>query len=305
MLLDPAAFGGHVGPDLGWRVCFGIGAVLGLAIIGLRVWIPESPRWLMLRGRLDEAEAIVADIERRVGVGRPTEALRTLTLTARDHTPLRAIVDALFRIHRRRALVGLALMAAQAFFYNAIFFTYALVLTDFYRVKDDHVGWYLLPFAAGNVAGPLLLGPLFDRIGRRVMIAGTYAISGVLLATSGWLFVEGVFDATTQTVAWSVVFFFASAAASSAYLTVSETFPLEIRAMAIALFYAVGTALGGIAGPIVFGALIDTGSRERVFIGYLLGAALMIGAAIVQAAWGVASERKGLEEVAAPLGAVP
>ena len=224
VLLDPTL----LGPDLGWRACFAIGAVLGLAIVGLRVLIPESPRWLMLRGRVDEAEAIVADIERRAGVAPPADPLKTLTLRPRDHTPLRAIVDSLFRVHRRRSLVGLALMVAQAFFYNAIFFTYALVLTDFYGVDPGRVGWYLLPFAAGNVAGPLVLGPLFDSVGRRTMIAATYAVSGVLLALSGWLFVREVFDATTQTLAWSVVFFFASAAASSAYLTVSETFPLEI-----------------------------------------------------------------------------
>ena len=194
-------------------------------------------------------------------------------------------------------------MAAQAFFYNAIFFTYALVLTDFYGVASDRVGWYILPFAVGNVAGPLLLGPLFDSIGRRTMIAATYAISGVLLAVSGWLFVHGrVRRDSPRRIAWSVIFFFASAAASSAYLTVSETFPLEIRALAIAVFYAVGTALGGIAGPLVFGALIDSGSRPEVFKGYLLGAALMIGAAIVQALWGVASERRSLEDVATPLG---
>ena len=301
VLLDPTV----LGPDLGWRVCFGIGAVLGIGIVWLRLWIPESPRWLMLRGRIDEAEAVVADIERRAGAAVPTTPLPTLRLVPRDHTPLSAVVDALFRRFRRRSLVGLALMAAQAFFYNAIFFTYALVLTDFYGVRSDHVGWYLLPFALGNVAGPLLLGPLFDTVGRRRMIAATYAIAGVLLAASGWLFVRGVFDATTQTIAWSVVFFFASAAASSAYLTVSETFPLEIRALAIAVFYAIGTALGGIAGPLVFGALIETGSRERVFAGYLLGAALMIAAAVVQAVWGVAAERKSLEHVATPLGATP
>ncbi len=299
VLLDPAV----LAPDVGWRVCFGIGAALGLSIIGLRAWIPESPRWLMLRGRLDEANAIVTDIESRAKQPHPDHVLKTLTLHPHDHTPLAAVVDALFRTFRRRSLVGLALMAAQAFFYNAIFFTYALVLTDFYRVPVDHVGWYVLPFAVGNVLGPLLLGPLFDTIGRRVMISATYGISGVLLVASGWLFERNVFDATTQTIAWSVIFFFASAAASSAYLTVSETFPLEIRALAIAVFYAIGTALGGIAGPLVFGRLIDTGSRAAVFDGYLLGAALMIGAAIVQAIFGVASERRGLEDVAAPLGA--
>jgi MFS family permease len=299
VLLDPAV----LGPNLGWRACFGIGAVLGLAIIGMRVWIPESPRWLMLRGRIDEAEVIVADIERRAGTGPPDGSCRQLRIHPRDHTPMAAVVDALFRTFRRRSLVGLALMAAQAFFYNAIFFTYALVLTDFYGVPAGRVGWYVLPFAVGNVAGPLLLGPLFDSIGRRTMIAATYAISGVLLAASGWLFVRGVFDATTQTIAWSVIFFFASAAASSAYLTVSETFPLEIRGLAIAVFYAIGTAIGGIAGPLVFGRLIDSGSRDEVFVGYLIGAGLMVVAAIVQAIWGVASERRALEDVARPLGA--
>ncbi len=299
VLLDPSV----LGIDAGWRACFAIGAALGLVIVAMRLWIPESPRWLMLRGRTGEAEAIVADIERRAGVAPATAPLPTLRIVPRDHTPLAHVARALFVDHRRRSLVGLALMAAQAFFYNAIFFTYALVLTDFYGVPGERVGWYLLPFALGNVAGPLLLGPLFDTVGRRTMIAATYAISGVLLVATGWLFVRGVLDATTQTLAWSVVFFFASAAASSAYLTVSETFPLEIRALAIAAFYAIGTALGGIAGPIVFGALIESGSRARVFDGYLLGAALMLGAALVQAVWGVASERKALEDVARPLGA--
>jgi MFS family permease len=192
-------------------------------------------------------------------------------------------------------------MTAQAFFYNAIFFTYALVLRDFYGVPSEHVGWYLLPFAAGNVLGPLLLGRLFDTLGRKPMIVFTYAISGLLLLLFGELFRQGLLTGTTQTVAWSVVFFFASAAASSAYLTVSETFPLEMRAVAIAVFYAIGTGLGGIAAPILFGLLIETGSRENVFIGYALGAALMIGAAVVQAKWGVAAERRALEEVARPL----
>ena len=299
VLLDPSL----LGPDLGWRACFAIGAVLGLVIIGMRAWLPESPRWLMLRGRIDEAETIVADIERRAGASPPAGSLPRLVLTPRDHTSLADVFTALFHTFRRRSLVGLALMAAQAFFYNAIFFTYALVLTDFYDVPAARVGWYILPFAVGNVLGPLVLGPFFDSIGRRTMIATTYALAGVLLAASGWLFVRGALDATTQTIAWSVTFFFASAAASSAYLTVSETFPLEIRALAIAVFYAIGTALGGIAGPLLFGALIETGSRAQVFGGYLLGSALMIAAAVIQAIWGVASERRGLEDVARPLGA--
>ena len=192
-------------------------------------------------------------------------------------------------------------MGAQAFFYNAIFFTYALVLTDFYAIPADHVGWYILPFAAGNFLGPLLLGRLFDVLGRRPMIAFTYITSGVLLAVSGYLFAQGLLTATQQTLAWTVVFFFASAAASSAYLTVSETFPLEIRALAIALFYAVGTGIGGIAGPWLFGVLIDTGSRTSVFGGYLFGAALMVAAGLIAAFFCVPAERRPLEDVARPL----
>ena len=192
-------------------------------------------------------------------------------------------------------------MTAQAFFYNAIFFTYALVLTDFYGVPGDHIGWYVLPFAAGNFLGPIVLGKLFDVIGRRRMIAFTYAISGVLLTISGYLFAHGMLTVTTQTIAWMVIFFFASAAASSAYLTVSETFPLEIRALAIAVFYAFGTALGGIIGPTLFGRLIDTHERGAVFAGYLIGSALMIAAGVVAGIWGVAAERKSLEDVARPL----
>jgi MFS family permease len=211
------------------------------------------------------------------------------------------VASTLFRVHRQRTYVGLALMASQAFFYNAIFFTYALVLTDFYGVRADHVGWYILPFAAGNFLGPVFLGRLFDTIGRRPMIAFTYAASGILLAATGWLFALDLVSVTTLTACWMVIFFFASAAASSAYLTVSETFPLEIRALAIAIFYAIGTGVGGIAGPLLFGALIETGSRTSVFAGYLLGAALMLGAAVVAALWGVAAERKPLESVARPL----
>jgi MFS family permease len=199
--------------------------------------------------------------------------------------------------------VGLSLMLAQAFFYNAIFFTYALVLTDFYGVRANHVGWYLLPFAAGNFLGPVFLGRLFDTIGRRAMIAATYGLSGLLLAVAGYFFAIGVLSATGQTIAWMVIFFFASAAASSAYLTVGETFPLEVRALAIAFFYAIGTGIGGVAGPWLFGALIDTGSRWSVYGGYLLGSALMIAAALVAARFCVAAERKPLEAVARPLAA--
>jgi MFS family permease len=303
VLLDPVI----LGPDLGWRSCFLIGGILSLPILLMRFWIPESPRWLMTHGHPDRAIAIVSAIEgrvRRQGLAISDEPLSFIRLHERRGTPLAEVARVLFRVHRQRAMVGLALMVAQAFFYNAIFFTYALVLTDFYGVPADGIGWYLLPFALGNALGPVILGHLFDSVGRKPMIFATYMLSGVLLAISGWLFREGLLDATTQTVAWMTIFFFASAAASAAYLTVSETFPLEVRALAIAVFYAIGTAIGGVAAPTFFGALIDTGSRTNVFAGYLVGAALMIGAAVVHARWGISAERKSLETVARPLASV-
>ena len=300
ILLDPQWIGG----ELGWRLCFGIGAVLGLFILLMRLWLPESPRWLLIHGRAAEATRIVEGIEadlRRQGHHLPAPDSKPLRLHVRSHTPLREIFHTLFVSFRQRSLVGLTLLTAQAFFYNAIFFTYALVLTDFYGVPAEQVGWYVLPLALGNFCGPLLLGRLFDVVGRRVMISLTYGVSGVLLAVSGYLFEREILDVTEQAIAWMVIFFFASAAASSAYLTVAETFPLEIRALAIAVFYAFGTGLGGIIGPTLFGELIETQQRANVQIGYLIGAGLMIFAAIVQACWGAAAERKSLEQVARPL----
>src|SRR5262249_40107389 len=232
------------------------------------------------------AHAIVDEIERSAighAQDQPSSSFAKVRLKMRDHTPLGEVVHTLFSVYRQRALVGLVLMSAQAFFYNAIFFTFALVLTDFYGIGADRVGWYILPFAAGNFLGPLLLGRLFDTLGRRTMIVFTYGASGLLLALSGYLFSIGALSAQGQTIAWMVIFFFASPAASAAYLTVSETFPLEVRALAIAVFYAIGTGIGGVVGPALFGALIDTGSRTSVFAGYLLGSALMIAAAFV--AW--------------------
>jgi MFS family permease len=308
VLLDPHL----VGPDLGWRLAYLTGACLGLVVFVMRLWIPESPRWLVIHGHPDRANAIVRDIERSVTghaqdqqqdqqQGSRQHAWPTLKLRMRDHTPLREVARTLFSVYRQRSLVGLTLMTAQAFFYNAIFFTFALVLTDFYGIAADQIGWYILPFAAGNFLGPLVLGRLFDTLGRRAMITFTYGVSGVLLALSGYLFAIGVLSAESQTIAWMLIFFCASPAASSAYLTVSETFPLEIRALAIALFYAVGTGIGGVAGPALFGALIDTGSRGSVFAGYLLGAGLMIAAAAIAWRYCIAAERRPLESVARPL----
>ena len=299
VLLDPAV----IDPEYGWRLAFLIGALMAVVIFFMRLWLPESPRWLMTHGRALEADRVVAAIERQVYDATPIPAgdLPRVRLRARSHTPLTEVARTLLNRYRGRTLVGLSLMGAQAFFYNAIFFTYALVLTDFYAIPAGHVGWYILPFAAGNFLGPLVLGRLFDVIGRRPMIAFTYVTSGVLLAVSGYLFAEGTLTATQQTLAWTIVFFFASAAASSAYLTVSETFPLEIRALAIAFFYAVGTGVGGVAGPWLFGILIDTGSRVSVFGGYLLGATLMVVAGLIAALFCVPAERKSLEEVARPL----
>lgn len=301
VLLDPSRFA----PDIGWRLAFFIGAALGLVILILRTWVPESSRWLMIHGRVEEAEAIVTKIEagirERGAQIQDASELEPIRFRPRTHTPLREVFRTIFRLYRTRALVGLTLMAAQAFFYNAIFFTYALVLTKFYDVPPQGVGWYILPFALANFLGPIFLGRLFDVIGRRQMIAFTYAASGLLLAVSGCLFAYHLLDATQQTIAWMSIFFFASAAAGAAYLTVSETFPVEIRALAIAIFYATGTAIGGAAAPLLFGALIATRSRGHVLAGYLLGSMLMIFAAIVEAIWGVAAERKPLETVAQPL----
>jgi MFS family permease len=300
LLLDPAWFG----PDTGWRLAFLIGAILSVFIFMMRLWLPESPRWLITHGRPEEARRIVAGIEAGFvehGHQLAPGPFPSIRLRARSHTPMREVVATLFATQRQRTFVGLTLMAAQAFFYNAIFFTYALVLTDFYAIPADHVGWYILPFAAGNVLGPILLGRLFDTIGRRPMLTFTYAISGLLLAGVGYLFAIDAVSARTLTIGWMTIFFFASAAASAAYLTVSETFPLEIRALAIAFFYAVGTGAGGVVGPWLLGALIETGSRGRVFAGYLLGAVLMLVAAAVAARWSVAAERKPLEQVSRPL----
>jgi MFS family permease len=298
---------GRLPPDLGWRAVFGIGALLGIFILLLRRFIPESPRWLILHARLGEAEAVIAGIEEQVRALTHSNALPPaegrIRLLVGSRTPAMRMVLAIVRDYPQRAVLGLVLMGAQAFFYNAIFFSYALVLTRFYSVPASDVGWYILPFAAGNFVGPLVLGPLFDTIGRKPMIASTYALSGILLALVGWLFRQGLLDAAGLTMCWTGIFFFASAAASAAYLTVSESFPLEARALAIAFFYSVGTALGGVAAPWLFGLLIGSGERGAVFLGYLFGAALMLAAAATELLIGVKAERRPLESVARPLSA--
>ena len=299
--LNPAV----IDPELGWRVAFVIGGIIGIAVLLLRRFIPESPRWLMTHGRPEEASDVVAAIEARVEreTGQPLPPVPPGHLRLRRHgggwflPSLRVLAVQ----YRSRTVLGVALMGSQAFCYNAVLFTYALVLTKFYAVPSGQVGWFMLPFALGNFLGPLLLGRFFDTLGRKRMITATYALAGILMAAVGWMFAQGWLDATGQTLAWTVIFFFASAAASSAYLTVGETFPLEVRAVAISVFYAMGTAVGGIAGPVVFGHLIQTGSRDEVMIGYLIGGGLMVGAAVVEAVLGVDAERRSLEEVAPPL----
>jgi MFS family permease len=259
----------------------------------------------LLHGRAEEADKIARDVERAVR-GREAGPGELPRLRLRLRGRAASFVDlgaSLFRLYPRRAVLGLVLMAAQAFCYNAIFFTYALVLGRFYGVPPERVGLYLLPFAVANFAGPLVLGHLFDSWGRRAMIATTYSLSGLLLGLTAILFLAGRLDAAWQTVAWSVVFFVASPAASSAYLTVSECFPVEVRALAIAFFYAVGTGLGGIGAPWLFAWLVGTGEPAAIASGYALGAMLMLVAGGVALRLGVAAERKPLEAVARPLSA--
>jgi MFS family permease len=290
--------------DIGWRLAFGLGVLLGAGVLLLRRYVPESPRWLITHGNPAEAERIIGSIEAEVGVPAGASPAAKLSLRAAHQTNLAAIARSIAVHYRQRAILGVVLMAAQAFCYNAIFFTYALVLTSFYGVPADQTGWYLFPIALGNFAGPVVLGHLFDAVGRKPMIAGTYIVAGVLLALTGALFRAGLFDATTQAAAWSITFFVASAAASAAYLTVGECFPLETRALAIALFYALGTFVGGLAGPALFGVLIASGSKSGVAYGYLIGALLMIAAGIVEGLIGVSAERRPLETIAAPLSTV-
>jgi MFS family permease len=303
VLLDPHFFD----VDLGWRLGYGVGAMLGLLVFFGRRHIPESPRWLAIHGYAARAESVTADIERRVSGGmtdRLPAADRAIMLHPRVRTTLREIFHTMMTKYRGRSALCFMLITSQAFLYNAIFFTYALVLRRFYAVPASETGWYLMPFAIANFLGPLVLGHAFDSIGRRPMIAATYTVSSLLLLATGACFAQGWLTAYGQTALWAAIFFFASAAASSAYLTASEIFPLELRAMAIAVFFALGTGAGGVLAPWLFGLLIGTGSRTSVFWGYALGAALMLAAAAAALKWGVRAERTSLETIAPPLSAV-
>jgi MFS family permease len=301
VLLDPA----FIGPQAGWRIAFALGALLSVAILLVRRHVPESPRWLLIQGRHAEAEAVVARIEAEVRRehGALPESAGLLSIRLRPAASWGEIARLMLSRFRLRAALGFALMASQAFFYNAIFFTYALVLTRFYAIDESDVGYYIFPFALGNFLGPLVLGRWFDSAGRRLMIAGTYAASGLGLLVVGYAFSRGWLSATTQSAGWAALFFIASAAASSAYLTVSEIFPLEIRAISISLFYAIGTGVGGFIAPAFFGALIESGSRDALLTGYAVAAALMCTAALAAATLGVDAERRPLEAVAEPLSA--
>ena len=297
---------GQHGPPLhlGWRLAFGIGGTLGLAVLLLRLAVPESPRWLMLRGREEEANRIVTDIEKKIsdqGGHLPPVEGDKLKIAVRDHTPWREIFSNMLGENRQRSLLALVLMVGQSFFFNAVFFTYGLVVKKFFHISDQQLPLQLLPFALGSFFGPLILGPLFDKVGRKPMIIATYGLAGIGLAAICYPFAHGMLTATTLNICFTIIFFVASSAASAAYLTVSEIFPLEIRAFAIAIFYALGTLVGGVGAPLLFGNLIATGSKTNVALGYVLGSALLILAALFEWRIGIEAAGKSLESVSKPL----
>ncbi|MFM9556154.1 MFS transporter [Streptomyces caniscabiei] len=292
--------------NVGWRLTFALGVVLGLVILLVRRNVPESPRWLLIHGREQEAERLVAEVEEQVEQekGRPLPAAdREMTIHQRGSVGFGLIARTVFSRYRRRAVLGFSLFIGQAFLYNAITFGFGAILTTFYDVPTSDTGYYFAVIAAGNLMGPLLLGKLFDTVGRRIMISGTYLLSGVLLFGTAWLFGRGSLDQVTLTACWCVVLFFASAGASSAYLTVSEVFPTETRAMAIAFFYAIGTAAGGISGPLIFAELTESGVVSDTVLAFQIGAGLMCAAGLVAAFLAVRAERRSLEDIAEPLSA--
>jgi len=297
--------GNHgISQAMGWRYAFGIGGTLGMLVLLLRLQVPESPRWLMLRGKEGEADKVVKEIEAQVAKGKPLPPIEgdKLKLAVRDHTPIKEIFQSMLsEENRSRSFLGFVLMVGQSFFFNAVFFTYGLVVKKFYGISDQQMPIHLLPFAVGSFFGPMLLGKLFDKIGRKPMITATYAIAGALLAAVCVPFAHGSIGVKGLGICFTVIFFVASSAASAAYLTVSEIFPLEIRAFAIANFYAIGTSIGGVGAPAMFGVLIASGSKAHVALGYGLGAVLMIGAAVCEATFGVEAAGKSLESVSKPL----
>ncbi|MDQ4006873.1 MAG: MFS transporter [Actinomycetota bacterium] len=292
--------------DVGWRLAFGLGAILGLGILLVRRYVPESPRWLFIHGRDKEAEEIVDDIERQVreSTGRDLpEPRASITIRQRKTINFRQIAHTVFTLYPKRSVLCLALFVGQAFLYNAYFFTYATVITTFpfVQVEAADVGWYIGAFAISNFLGALLLGPLFDTVGRVTMISGTYILSALLLTVTAFLFNAQALTAITLTGMGMLTFFFASAGASAAYLTVSEIFPMETRALCIAFFYAIGTAAGGIVGPLLFGKLAETADPSKMMIGYLIGAALMLVGGLFELVLGVRAEQQTLENIAKPL----
>lgn len=301
-LLDPSI----VGEGIGWRIAFLLGPVLGLGIIYLRRHIPESPRWMVTHGRFEHAEEVVSGIEDEVraeGKELPDLDMERdgMWLKAREGLTPRQLVYVFFQMYPTRTVLGATLMITQSFLYNAIFFTYSLVLQNFYGQTASSAAVYFFPFALGNLLGPLLLGPLFDTVGRRKMIGGCYAFAAIVLTVSAFLFQADALTATTHTIFWCVAFFFASAGASAGYLTVSEIFPLEVRGQAISYFFATAQIFGAI-GPVFYGWLIGDGSdRGPMFWGYLIASGIMLLGAIVAAVWGVDAEGKSLEEIAPPL----
>ncbi len=292
---------------LDWRVCFGLGFVLGLAILIVRRHVPESPRWLFIHGREQEAEEVTRAIEREVVEQTGAELDEpddTIEIRQRKTISLVEIATTIVKTYPKRTVLGLALFIGQAFLYNSILFGYATLLSQFFHVSTADAPYYLVAFAVGNLLGPILLAGLFDSVGRKPMIAGTYILSGFLLLGTGYLFDQHQLTAGTLTLCWSVVFFFASAGVSAAYLTVSEIFPMETRALAIAIFYAVGTGIGGIIGPQLFAPMVATGKASEVFKALAIGAILMIVGGIAELVFGVKAERQRLERIAAPLTAV-
>jgi MFS family permease len=290
--------------DVGWRLSFGLGAVLGLFILVVRRHVPESPRWLFTHGKLDEADQIVDDIEARVEseTKQPLPASQEfLQIRPRGTISMREVAVTMVRTYPRRAALGLALFVGQAFLYNAFTFDLGTLLSNYYGVSSSEVPVFFVIYALGNCAGPLILGRLFDTVGRKPMIAGCYLFSAAMAVVLAFLVNSGTLNAWTFLLCLVVMFFFASAGASAAYLTVSEIFPMETRALAIALFYAVGTGAGGIAGPLLFGHLIDTGRTGPLMVGFFIGAAVMAIGGVAELTLGVEAAGQSLESIAAPL----